>query len=410
MANHPEKEIARSSTGLSVEDFLSTEYSIPERNDLLVVMAFFSPCGYRKPLMHLETVRRKMRRAGIPLLTIAAEYDHNKEGDLPDTDVRIKGRYAMCHKENLWNIAFRKSDPHYNKFCFIDADILFSDPEWYDHLSILLDRNDFVQPMDNCIWQGEDPDSIEGEKQSATRVMEEQGVVSHTKGHVGFAVATTRKFMDETEGFHDLAFLGSGDSILMEIIAESTGISIPSDFTRSGKRNIRDVDNGLLDRKKELVRKFAPKVGTLYGNEVLHLYHGSLKNRKYENRSYMFTGEKDSITRTPDGLTQPGSEDMASRILRYYKTRSEDGGDNSEWDGSVSSVFEKFVVGGLMGKSPVTGSYRRRMSILASRWNDGQWIRDNIDMIVSWGCEEIEKEGLPLDRMDMDAFKESLLG
>ena len=58
----------------------------------------------------------------------------------------------MFQKENLCKILEKIIPAEYTKLFFMDSDIIFDRPHWYDETSLALDSYDVVHPFSTALW------------------------------------------------------------------------------------------------------------------------------------------------------------------------------------------------------------------------------------------------------------------
>jgi hypothetical protein len=189
----------------------------------------------------------------------------------------------------------------------VDADILFSDPSWYQSTSSLLATHHAVQPFEEAIWL--EPDN----RQIATRVecAAKHGPIEPF--HPGFAWAFQRDWYRKY-GYYDYAITGGGDAT-----------SVAAWFRVKLNREICDFPTYQNFYTK--VGSAKHRIGYIRG-KVFHLWHGSLQNRQYRSRHAILRDVKDirKIVRiNSGGAYELTDARVASEMKTYFENRDDDG-------------------------------------------------------------------------------------
>ena len=262
---------------------MNVKYSVPTCTDTAVCMCFFSPAGFQNPKQNFLHVEKLLQEAKIPTFTIECVIG-NQQPLLNNPTIQVKSNTCLFYKENLYNILVPKIPEQYTKLVFLDADILFSDPEWIDKISNELNRYDVVQPFETSVWLSLYYGVILKKNKSSVYGLK-HGVTNQTEllnnYHPGFSFAMTRNYYNKIDGFFDKCVFGSGDSIFC-----NTFFPTEIYFTTV---NLIDSE---YKKWSENVRKIPCNV-TYLPFTVYHLYHGTLEKRQYASR-YEFLKQYDN--------------------------------------------------------------------------------------------------------------------
>lgn len=105
---------------------------------LWVITSYYNPADYSRRLSNFRAFRRHLC---APLLVV--ELTPKAHGALRDDDaeivVRLRGDDRIWQKERLLNIAVSMLPSHVRYVAWVDADILFSNPDWRFNARDLLD-------------------------------------------------------------------------------------------------------------------------------------------------------------------------------------------------------------------------------------------------------------------------------
>jgi hypothetical protein len=303
-------------------------YATPTRQDMAVLLVYFNACSYKKLAQNLLLTYQTLLRAGIPVYLV----EHCFPGQVPlmpangTTIFNTKSESYMFYKENLLNWLMPKVPPQYTKFFTMDCDLVFEKETWYDDVSVLLDTHDVVQPFHNAFWLGSDLSSIINTKTSFVS-NKTTNIESLSFIHPGFAWAFKRDYI-EPRGVYDYNILGIGDCIIGSSVIRKNILD------NSWKTN---SPYWMLDKYKEYYELFENNISTFYDQSVYHLWHGALKNRRYNNRYQEFKRtyvenavvEMDELfSVNADGLYEFNiaiRDKMNEVIFKYFESRDEDG-------------------------------------------------------------------------------------
>lgn len=256
---------------------------------------------------------------------------------------RVYTENLLWHKEALLNKIISEYLPNQYKYIFwVDADILFTNPNWIIEGVEVLQIENIIQPFEYCIHleRDESEPSFAVEK-FRSRVFDEKYVnrriwrsfsanyktASLTKsqndiynihGHVGFAWGARREILERIP-LYDRALIGGAD----HIIAHAATGQIPhSCITKSFTDNLDEV----LKWSKRFYKLIQGKVGYVSG-DLYHIWHGDIDKRQYLKRIQDFTAKtKQIVHKDQNGLyiTLSGDDEY---MKKYFKHR-EVSGDN----------------------------------------------------------------------------------
>jgi hypothetical protein len=302
----------------------NTSYNSPEHNDTCVVLCFFNPANYQSLIDNANTVINKLLLSRIPIFVTELLYA-NQISSLCYRTQTVYAESVLFSKENLWNITEKIIPDNYSKIIFLDADINFSNLNWFNESSILLDKYNIIQPMEDRVWYIPKTNNTFTEINWSTKkkgiawaVHNQQPVTNllNSKFHPGYSIGITRDIFRKINGFFEHSIIGAGDSLFWS----SFGCLIDEESSKY-RTDIADLylqykinNNKILSRKD---------VGYLPNTTALHLYHGSMKNRNYRNRHrYLNPLNKDNFYYNQYGVLEVRDE---PGIIQYFLSRNEDG-------------------------------------------------------------------------------------
>jgi hypothetical protein len=301
-------------------------YEKPTRSDMAVLLVYFNACSYKNLERNLRLTYQSLIDAEIPVFLVEHLFK-DQQPIFPENGTTIfntRSDSYMFYKENLLNWLMPRIPSHFTKFYMMDCDLIFSSPTWYDDVSVLLDTHDVVQPFEEAVWLKSDLNTI---------VRQQFGIIyadiidTKLSKHSGFAWAFRRNFI-EPIGMFDLAFMGSGDTIIGSAVTQKNYIAKEWDKLKL---------ESYITLSKTYLNKFNGAISTYYNNnKVYHLWHGSISNRRYYSRYTEFNNfytehsmiindnifEKNAygLYEYKENLREPFNQ----IILEYFKSRNED--------------------------------------------------------------------------------------
>lgn len=242
------------------------------------ITTFFNSQKYANKIKNYKKFRDNLAKQGIKLITVECAFSNNNF-ELTETDadvvVQVRSNSILWQKERLLNIALKHLPAECENVAWIDADIIFLNDNWVSEAESLLERYPIVQPFTQAVRLGrwEKLNDIIKNPSLGTAPRDgysfyynktkERKICHNTEG--GFAWVGKKAIFD-TCGFYDLAIVGGGDWIMNSAFA---------DFYETG-----DLADNWVNKIQQFVK------GNIYFVEgkIVHLYHGSMHNRFYDNR------------------------------------------------------------------------------------------------------------------------------
>jgi hypothetical protein len=319
---------------------------------LWVITSYYNPAGYRRRLQNFRAFRRHL---SAPLLVV--ELTPEGHGELQDDEadivVRLRGDDRIWQKERLLNIGASLLPPHVRYVAWVDADILFSDPDWPTRARAVLDAHGgMVQLFDTAYHLPPeiDPQTVE---------ITDTSVPAHFLGGISFARSLREGLFDRLET------LWSQKTTAIETIDDLHNVRGFAWAARRGALTACGLYEGMIVGGSDWITSFAllgrvehclcarpftephqahirqwtvdaQKAGLLAHIDDLpqtawHLWHGAIVNRNYGGRYRMlienhFDPVRDLIFEHGQPLrwANPGSA-MARAVGDYFISRREDG-------------------------------------------------------------------------------------
>lgn len=275
---------------------------------LAAVCCYFNPCNFQNLKSNYFEFKRNLQ--GVDLFTI--ELSFNGKFEIPDA-MHIEGnaKNFMWQKERLLNILVESLPAKYTKIAWIDADIIFQNPNWANDAERLLDEIPVIQLFQKSILLDDKKNFVTAP--SMTKLLD------LNKSRVGFAWAARRELFP----LYDLNIVGGGDTLMYYSWLGRQSQHIVKAMSPAHYAAYQQWHTTASDKAQG-------KVGYLPDN-IIHLWHGDHKNRQYTSRhsilkNYSFNPATD-IKIDENGLWCWNSDKpvMHQLIKEYFENRKEDG-------------------------------------------------------------------------------------
>jgi hypothetical protein len=294
-------------------------YNTPKCTDTAVCLCFFSPAGFVNPKKNFLYVEGMLKRASIPYFTAECVIG-DQTPFLDNPTLRTYSSSHLFYKEQLYNKLVPHISEQYTKLIFMDADIIFSDSNWVDTISNVLNTHDVVQPFQTAIWLSKDKRTVLRKLESSiygihVHKIDPKLAVSD-RYHSGFSFAMTRSLFNKLGGVFDKAIVGGGDCLLLKTLFKITSTSSISPFIVT--EFVKYIET----------RTFSIRCGYLPCT-VYHLYHGSIANRNYVNRHkhpYLIAlpSWDHAVTLNESGMYELKDKKIDTLMQNYFRSRNED--------------------------------------------------------------------------------------
>ena len=248
-----------------------TSKSFFYRLDLAICFVFFNPANSTRLLMNYLYTIEKLRSARIPYYTLELCYGDKSPEIKKAFHIKTRKENVMFHKEQLCFLLEKQVPSQFTKLLFLDSDIIFENPSFYDEISLLLNSHDIVQPFRTAKWVDSEFRGIIQERLSCT-LMNRKISYDSLNFHPGFGWAFKRAWFRKV-GFFKHGITGSGDTL-----SAAAWLQMPAPHVCLIK-SLKDVYTEYCN----LVKKYVPKV-VCASHCVFHLWHGVHKKRQYVSR------------------------------------------------------------------------------------------------------------------------------
>jgi hypothetical protein len=294
-----------------VQDLYNLQYKSATKHDMAICLVFFNPSNSKRMVMNYFYMLEKLRLANFPVYTMELTFE-DRSPEIKDA-FHVKTDSYLFHKERLCRLLEKKIPKKYTKLCFLDADVLFNNLDWYSQTSRLLDSYEIVQPFSSASWLDLTYKNSIQERLSV--VFMDKTARFNSNYHPGFAWAFQRNWYNKI-GFYDLGVSGSGDTMSA---AAWLGVDFPAGYLKPAYvASFEEFKTKLLT-----LPKMAATSGTLY-----HLWHGNRTNRKYVARHECMNDileVKDVLAINAQGVFELTDRKLNATMKRYFDERQDDG-------------------------------------------------------------------------------------
>lgn len=313
-------------TALAVKRFQMNTSQKPIRS-MAIVTCHFNPCGYSRPIQNFVRFAAGIAAADLDLYAVELAFDDQpfQLASYIAPSRHLRHRVSSEHgilwqKERLINLGFSTLPEHYDAVAWIDADLLFVNPNWSKIALTKLSETPVVQLFSRVIDTDGNGHLIDPPRSGIGHVLNTPALKGKY-GRPGGAWAARREAV--ADGLYDRHVLGGGDSILVHAWQGKVGqaqsyAALESDW--------------LHDYARRQTPRVQGKIGYVPGDAV-HLYHGTRQRRRYVDRyQILHRGKYNPATdiSTEEGpLTWSESArrekpEMIAEVANYFASRQED--------------------------------------------------------------------------------------
>ena len=301
--------------------------------EFCVITVFFNPAGYSSLLKNYFIFAEQLKRQGVKMITVECAFNGGPFYIPEGSNVhRLKSNSIMWQKERLINYGVSKLPDNCKYYAWIDCDVLFQSENWAEQAVEKLQNSDVVKLFKKVYYMPKDMLTYDGSK-----IPNVQGVIWQSKIHKnwlerrrsrelhfsapGFAWAAKRESFEDIGGLYDKNIIGSGDTFFVDCYLNSWDIhGFASKFNDNMKFDLNKWRDAV--QAKNLVLDYVPV-------DICHLWHGSLKNRKYMDRhdiilNYDYDPQSDVKMINDVYEWNSDKTGMHNDIKQYFYDRQED--------------------------------------------------------------------------------------
>lgn len=296
------------------------------------VTTFFNPAGYKSLLNNHRIFSDKLKEQGVNLLTVELAFG-DQDFEIPTTEnvLQLRGNSVLWQKERLINYAISQLPSDCEFVGWLDCDILFSNDKWAEIAVEKLKKNQVIQLYKKVFYMPKGCTEFNGQYEVCVQSVMWQKMIHRNWlqrrvdkelpfSTPGFAWAAQRSFFSDI-GIYDKNIVGSGDTFLVDCYLGSWEIhGFAKKFNDHMKK---DMAVWLTKfREKPLSVDYLPV-------DIYHLWHGSLKNRRYMDRhdviqKYDYCPDTDIVLKNNVYEWASDKPGMHEDIKQYFFNRQED--------------------------------------------------------------------------------------
>jgi hypothetical protein len=317
---------------LSIRDKLT---NIILQNDdsqfLYVILPYFNYCGSKARLkLFMNFIKRYAGCAGVRICIVEARLK-GANFELPKSFPKIYKHIGVTTSDCIWikesliNIMVSSLPDNWKYIAWIDADISFLNARWVSDTIQKLQNIDVVQLFQTCVNMGPSGEAFKIDKSFGYMHIESghEWSKEHRYGfwHSGYAWACTRHAYLSIGKLIDYGILGAGDHHMALALIGKVTLSHPGTIHPNYKAALLKFQERCLKNKLTL---------GYIGGTIIHHWHGSLKDRKYQERWNILIKEKydpdADIHYTHEGYVQltGAGKRFAPLLEKYFSERNED--------------------------------------------------------------------------------------
>jgi hypothetical protein len=322
----------------------------PVLQDMAVCIAFFSPTRAKRPLALLRQSVATYAAQGAPVYIMELSYD-DEAPQLPSlegaTVFHVRSHSVMFHKENLWNLLAARVPPQYSKLLFLDANVLFFEPFWYDAISHALETHPIVQPFQAVTHTTADRTAAIRYQPGLFAALASRGrekIFTWTTAQwpaAGFGMAVQRSWLAEVGGFMDMGVMGGGDTLLSSVVH---GLGITWNRAWSHQGYAHGALASFAQRIQAAGERRKAARGVEQGSNVVTLDHNSAQASRVDLPAAVTSGAVGVFESTP----------AVAPLIHAFEWIQGASLANDRWRSSVlhgvnASVFPTFAAATVLG-------------------------------------------------------------
>src|SRR6266436_5463073 len=331
-----------------IDHTLPRIFSRPDRldNPLYVITTCFNSPRYRSRWKLYEDFELHCQHAGAILYTVEVAFgDRDFAVTIPGhpRHLQLRTWHELWLKENAINLGIQRLPRDWEKVAWVDADVLFSRPDWADETKHALEHWPIVQMWSQLHDTNSDHELIGTMRSFGDYWLQHGGnIPSGTvppihypyygsrrgyPGAPGLAWAMRREAWDILGGLIDYSILGASDWYMAHALTGQVDRVLRKTHGRLGEK-IRQWQTR-AERGWWNERPIMGNLGVVKG-AVVHYYHGDKKFRRYRDREQILTKNhfNPDLDLKPDwqGLLQLTDRvpQLRRDIQRYFHERRED--------------------------------------------------------------------------------------
>jgi hypothetical protein len=274
----------------------SMRYNEPVERKMAIILVYFNKQGSLRLINNLLFIKHMLDLANIPYFIGEMSINHSPFLFAESSNIfHFESPDNMFYKENIINLMEPLLPPIYDKFCIMDADIIFDNSDWYNLISSKLNDVNICQPFSTAYWLNITYDDVIRENYSYLK--------KRIGGHEGFVWGFQRAWFN-TYKFPTGCFMGSGDTLFVKAVFE---------------KQIFEQHEYLYDSLVKYITNLPSTISSDYLDmNVYHLYHGTINNRQYLSKHTKFNNLLTNLKiTTSDELIENNADDIMQWMPNY---------------------------------------------------------------------------------------------
>lgn len=301
-------------------------------SDLCVAACYYNPTGFRSKRESARRFIKSLQDSGVPFEMVECTFNGSYDLPIAPNIRRVRARDIIWVKERLLNWVVGSLPAQFTKVAWVDADVLFENPDWAIEAASLLDHHVVVQPFHRAIRLPPSTERFEGigiaHRGFAAMYAASEAYTAVTgfnrHGHTGFAWAARRNLL-ASFGLYEHMISGAADHVMAHAFAGHCRTECYKHIFFDDWPLLRHFFAWAGGVAREVRGRMAYVPGA-----VLHLWHGEMANRNYYNRMRELTMMAFDPTQhlVPSGPVFNWSEhaprEMRNWAAHYFDRRLED--------------------------------------------------------------------------------------
>ncbi len=259
--------------------------------------------------------------------------------DAAEILVQLRGTDILWQKERLLNLAVARLPNECDGVAWLDCDVVFERDDWAERASAALERHPLVQPFERVYepgahaWDGTSRVPADAPLGHSLAHLLARGAVTPEllhgnmrmkhRSNSGLAWVARREVL-ERDGFYDACVMGSGNRAML-----CAALGAPADAVRYLQMTPVWAEH-FREWADRHFREVRADIGCI-GGTVIHLWHGDLQHRRYQERHRDFSAFDYSpitdVAADTSGCWRWSSDKRAMHtyVADYFRSRREDG-------------------------------------------------------------------------------------
>lgn len=293
-----------------------------------VVCVVFNPHGFKSRIRLYHEFKKYMLSCGVKLMTVEIAFKKRPFDVTNDSDewnIQLRSNHVIWHKEKALNIGIKKLYkviPNFEKFAWVDADVLFLNPNWVKDAVNALDHYQVIQlfsQVGHLTQHHEIQWTCKGVfydwvHKKGFHQFPDIPLKYLSGGHPGLAWAMRRDTYENLGGLLDFTVSGSGDLMMCNALRGNVLMSTKPGITAGFK-------SALQSWQAKCDKHVKGNVGYINGC-VVDYFHGKSENRGYEKRwdimnFHQYDPATDIVTGENGLWEYAGNKPKLEQDLRY---------------------------------------------------------------------------------------------